>query len=101
MQKTLTNYNSNSYIHPKLLKLKEILLDHFKTMERKGCDTRVIIFTQFRSSVQEIYNYLSNIDYVKPTPFVGQSRKVKNKSTISMTDGISSILSLYGRRWRR
>ncbi|XP_020679622.1 DEAD-box ATP-dependent RNA helicase FANCM isoform X3 [Dendrobium catenatum] len=57
---------------PKMVKLLEILVDHFKT--KNPNDSRVIIFSNFRGSVRDIMNYLSNIeDMIKATEFIGQS----------------------------
>ncbi|XP_020253800.1 uncharacterized protein LOC109830850, partial [Asparagus officinalis] len=57
---------------PKLVKLREILTDHFKTKDPKN--SRVIIFSNFRGSVRDIMDSLSTIrDLVKATEFIGQS----------------------------
>ncbi|KAL9858727.1 DEAD-box ATP-dependent RNA helicase FANCM [Arabidopsis thaliana] len=57
---------------PKLSKMLEILVDHFKVKDPKT--SRVIIFSNFRGSVRDIMNALSNIgDMVKATEFIGQS----------------------------
>ncbi|KAF5184407.1 Atp-dependent dna helicase mph1 [Thalictrum thalictroides] len=58
--------------NPKLLKLIEILIAHFKTNDPKN--SRVIIFSNFRESVRDIMNSLSSIgEYVKAAEFIGQS----------------------------
>jgi len=57
--------------HPKLSKLSEIVQKHF---EVKGEETRVMIFSQFRDSVEEIVEYLKkNGQLIKPAGFVGQA----------------------------
>ncbi|CAH8254507.1 unnamed protein product [Arabidopsis lyrata] len=57
---------------PKLSKMLEILVDHFKVKDPRT--SRVIIFSNFRGSVRDIMNALSNIgDVVKATEFIGQS----------------------------
>ncbi|GAV57775.1 Helicase_C domain-containing protein/ResIII domain-containing protein [Cephalotus follicularis] len=57
---------------PKLTKLLEVLVDHFKTKDPRN--SRVIIFSNFRGSVRDIMNALANIgDLVKATEFIGQS----------------------------
>ncbi|GAB2271922.1 hypothetical protein Dimus_006750 [Dionaea muscipula] len=57
---------------PKLSKMLEVLVDHFKTNDPQS--SRVIIFTNFRGSVRDIMDSLANIkDSVKATQFVGQS----------------------------
>ncbi|PIA47286.1 hypothetical protein AQUCO_01400156v1 [Aquilegia coerulea] len=58
--------------NPKLLKMIEILIDHFKTNDPKN--SRVIIFSNFRGSVRDIMNSLSSIgESVKAAEFIGQS----------------------------
>ncbi|KAJ0976925.1 hypothetical protein J5N97_012399 [Dioscorea zingiberensis] len=68
MQKSLSHGAPN----PKLVKMTEILLDHFRMKDPK--ESRVIIFSNFRGSVKDIMDSLSNIgDLVKATEFIGQS----------------------------
>ena len=63
------------FVHPKLEKLKEYLLDHFRRNNAAGRDTRVIVFAEYRSSVQEILNYLRGAELIHATAFVGQQKK--------------------------
>ncbi|XP_068662266.1 DEAD-box ATP-dependent RNA helicase FANCM isoform X3 [Aristolochia californica] len=68
MQQSLSHGAPN----PKLLKMIDVLLDHFKTNDPK--DSRVIIFSNFRGSVKDIMDSLANIgELVKATQFIGQS----------------------------
>ncbi|NWH44042.1 FANCM protein, partial [Fregata magnificens] len=84
------------YSHPKLRKLEEIVIEHF-TSWKKGCsdqvttestsveavDTRVMIFSSFRDSVQEIAEMLSRLSpVVRVMTFVGHST---GKSTKGFT----------------
>ncbi|NXM32262.1 FANCM protein, partial [Oxyruncus cristatus] len=81
------------YSHPKLRKLEEIVVEHFKSW-KKGCsdeersggpsgDTRVMIFSSFRDSVQEIAEMLSRLSpAVRAMTFVGHST---GKSTKGFT----------------
>ncbi|XP_042655234.1 Fanconi anemia group M protein isoform X2 [Tyto alba] len=84
------------YSHPKLRKLEEIVTEHFKSW-KKGCsdqvmtestpvdatDTRVMIFSSFRDSVQEIAEMLSRLSpVVRVMTFVGHST---GKSTKGFT----------------
>ncbi|KAJ6249582.1 fanconi anemia group m protein [Anaeramoeba flamelloides] len=55
--------------HPKIIKLKEILEDHFQ----RNQDTRVMIFSSYRSSVIDITRALQDIPSLKVMPFVGQA----------------------------
>ncbi|CAM9841979.1 unnamed protein product, partial [Discosporangium mesarthrocarpum] len=60
--------------HPKLLKLKEVLREHFSRHEAGGSSTRAIVFTQLRDSVQEITDFLSGEELLRVKPFIGQGR---------------------------
>ncbi len=64
--------------HPKLLKLRECVVEHFQTFERtktKSTDqTRVIIFSEKRDSVKEITELLEQDQpLVKPMSFIGHT----------------------------
>ncbi|XP_010130565.1 PREDICTED: Fanconi anemia group M protein, partial [Buceros rhinoceros silvestris] len=70
------------YSHPKLRKLEEIVVEHFKswkkgyavTSDSAPMDTRVMIFSSFRDSVQEIAEMLSRLQpVVRVMTFVGHS----------------------------
>ncbi|XP_021801166.1 DEAD-box ATP-dependent RNA helicase FANCM isoform X4 [Prunus avium] len=68
MQQTL----SHGAPSPKLSKMLEVLLDHFKTNDPQK--SRVIIFSNFRGSVRDIMDALANIgNFVRATEFIGQS----------------------------
>ncbi|EEC09559.1 conserved hypothetical protein [Ixodes scapularis] len=61
--------------HPKLIKLEEIVLDHFKNFG-KSAETRVMIFSQYRDSVKEISSYLNrHRPLIKAMNFMGQNQK--------------------------
>jgi len=75
--------------HPKITKLEEIVVNHFrKSMEncqdlvissQTPLNTRVMIFSQFRDSVQEITAVLSRHEpLVKCMSFIGQGSKEGN-----------------------
>ncbi|CAL1527140.1 unnamed protein product, partial [Lymnaea stagnalis] len=60
--------------HPKMQRLEEIVVEHFSSFEKKGLETRVMIFSQYRDSVQEIASILQqHHPLVKVMPFIGQS----------------------------
>ncbi|XP_053374788.1 Fanconi anemia group M protein-like [Mercenaria mercenaria] len=68
--------------HPKMVKLQEIVLDHFNTHSDAG--TRVMIFSQYRDSVQEITDMLHvHQPVVKVMSFIGQA--TAGKSTKGFT----------------
>ncbi|XP_074439705.1 Fanconi anemia group M protein isoform X1 [Larus michahellis] len=84
------------YSHPKLRKLEEIVIGHFKSWKKGSSDqvttestsvdtvdTRVMIFSSFRDSVQEIADMLSRLSpVVRVMTFVGHST---GKSTKGFT----------------
>uniref|UniRef100_A0A0X3NYD3 Fanconi anemia group M protein n=2 Tax=Schistocephalus solidus TaxID=70667 RepID=A0A0X3NYD3_SCHSO len=61
--------------HPKLYKLREILINHFTDAgSATKLTTRAIVFTQFRESVLEIMHMLKqHAPLLRPALFVGQS----------------------------
>ncbi|NXN80232.1 FANCM protein, partial [Bombycilla garrulus] len=72
------------YSHPKLKKLEEIVIEHFKSWkqgssgegksESSAGDTRVMIFSSFRDSVQEIAEMLARLrPAVRAMTFVGHA----------------------------
>uniref|UniRef100_F7B274 RNA helicase n=1 Tax=Equus caballus TaxID=9796 RepID=F7B274_HORSE len=68
------------YSHPKLKKLEEVVVDHFKSWNaqnasEKKCDkTRVMIFSSFRDSVQEIAEMLlQHQPMIRVMTFVGHA----------------------------
>ncbi|XP_061468630.1 Fanconi anemia group M protein isoform X2 [Rhineura floridana] len=80
------------YSHPKLKKLEDVVVEHFRTWKERGdpntsegkpADTRVMIFSSFRDSVQEIAEMLSqHYPVVRVMTFVGHST---GKSTKGFT----------------
>ncbi|KAG8517748.1 Fanconi anemia group M protein [Galemys pyrenaicus] len=68
------------YSHPKLKKLEEVVVEHFKSWnaqhnsEKKCDETRVMIFSSFRDSVQEIAEMLvQHQPVIKVMTFVGHA----------------------------
>lgn len=63
--------------HPKLLKLRDVLIEHFsgateRSLSQRG--TRAIVFTQYRDSVSDIMHMLKAYSpTLRPAVFVGQS----------------------------
>ncbi|XP_030489339.1 DEAD-box ATP-dependent RNA helicase FANCM [Cannabis sativa] len=63
---------------PKLSKMLEVLLDHFKKNDPER--SRVIIFSNFRGSVRDIMDALAKLgNIVKATQFIGQSSGKSSK----------------------
>lgn len=66
--------------HPKLVKLREVLHEHFQRHSAGGSSTRAIVFTQYRSSVAEIVELLKPLaPLLKVQQFVGQGTSGKMK----------------------
>ncbi|XP_047395894.1 Fanconi anemia group M protein [Sciurus carolinensis] len=68
------------YSHPKLKKLEEVVVDHFRSWnaqnisEKKCGETRVMIFSSFRDSVQEIAEmFLQHQPIIRVMTFVGHA----------------------------
>ncbi|XP_074601091.1 FA complementation group M [Brevipalpus obovatus] len=76
------------YGHPKIEKLIEVVLDHFKHAPDE--DSKVIIFAQYHLSVEEIAGALDrHRPLVKPMKFVGQA-KMKQKDQMEIVKMFSS-----------
>ncbi len=90
-------YLSKKMEHPKLEKLKEIVESYLK--RDKG--SKIIIFCQYRDSIDRIIGELKKIENAKPVRFVGQatrndSRGMKQKEQLEIInkfrEGIYNIL---------
>ncbi|RDX61299.1 DEAD-box ATP-dependent RNA helicase FANCM, partial [Mucuna pruriens] len=72
MQQSLSHGASS----PKLSKMLEVLLEHFKTNDPQN--SRVIIFSNYRESVRDIMDALGDIgEFIRATEFIGQSSDTK------------------------
>ncbi|TYZ60200.1 hypothetical protein PybrP1_003522 [[Pythium] brassicae (nom. inval.)] len=73
---------SKSSSHPKLLKLRDVLHEHFTRHATGSSSTRAIVFTQYRSSVTEIVALLAPLaPLLKVQAFVGQGASGKAKES--------------------
>lgn len=75
-QKAHCNGQPYVYSHPKIKKLEEVVLSHFQDFiqNHEGDTTRVMVFCQYRDSVQEITELLQkHRPLVRPMQFVGHS----------------------------
>ena len=63
------------YGHPKLSRLEKVILNHFKQFPAEGgCQTRVMVFSQYRDSVKEIADMLSrHAPVVRVMSFMGHA----------------------------
>jgi hypothetical protein len=72
--------------HPKLTRLKEIVLEHFQKAEKEGRPTRVMIFSQYRDSVNEIVALLEEYaPLIKAMSFVGHGNSSGGVKTKGFT----------------
>ncbi|CAH0474759.1 unnamed protein product [Peronospora belbahrii] len=76
----VTASSSNTASHPKLVKLREVLLEHFQRHAAGKSSTRAIVFTQYRASVSEIVALLRPLaPLLNAQPFIGQGASGKAK----------------------
>ena len=67
----LSDLVSKNILHPKLDKLKELTQNEIN----KNKNLKIIIFSQYRESVNTIVKQLSSSELLRPILFVGQSKK--------------------------
>jgi len=85
----------NTVGHPKLERTMTIIMDHLLKMDDQGQDTRIIIFSKFRSSSAEIVKQLKRHEpMVRPTLFIGQSSNAKGTAGMKQKEQIEVSLSL-------
>ena len=81
------------YSHPKLQKLEEVVVQHFRRCEAAAraagsiAESRVMIFSQYRDSVREIADLLSrHAPLVRVMSFVGQASASKGTKGLSQKE---------------
>ena len=73
--------NPNTVGHPKLERAASMVIEHFVKMDDEKQDTRVIVFSQYRSSAAELVKQLRRQEpIIKPSIFVGQSTDTRGAS---------------------
>ena len=78
-QSKSTSPNKDDFVvgHPKLAKLRDLIVQHFRTKEEQRIQSRAMIFSETRDSVSEINACLRNYrPLIRPMEFVGQAGKV-------------------------
>lgn len=84
--------NLNNLTHPKLSKLSEIITSQLSI----NPDSRVIIFANFRDTVDELFKFLSSIKNARPSKLIGQKLGLSQKQQIEVIkqfeSGINNIL---------
>lgn len=92
---TLSQEHASIRNNPKLIKLSELLKEHFLRSQACGKSSRVIVFAQFRDSVNEIVLLLRTMEpAIRPHQFVGQGKPPKgsSKSFTSKSGGSNNRL---------
>lgn len=93
--KSIPKPNSSFTSHPKLKKLEDVVVKHFEAAKENlgeassqtPLNTRIMIFSQYRDSVQEITAVLSKFQpLVKVMSFVGQNGSGKAKKGLSQKE---------------
>ncbi|KAG7386860.1 hypothetical protein PHYPSEUDO_015170 [Phytophthora pseudosyringae] len=80
---------NNVASHPKLVKLREVLLEHFQRHAAAESSTRAIVFTQYRASVSEIVALLRPLaPLLNVQPFIGQGATGKAKENKGQTQKV-------------
>ncbi|MBS3155135.1 hypothetical protein J4404_01410, partial [Candidatus Woesearchaeota archaeon] len=78
--------------HPKMHKLKEIILDELQ----KNNNSKIIVFANYRNTIDEIYNELKGYELVKPIIIIGQKEGLSQKEQIerikSYEEGIYNVM---------
>ncbi|KAG0529043.1 hypothetical protein BDA96_05G064400 [Sorghum bicolor] len=79
-QKMKLSSSQGTGMTPKVEELKRLMLEHFST-DSNSTSSKIIIFSHYRESVNEIYCSLQNIDdkLIKPVKFIGQSSAGNNQ----------------------
>ncbi|KAL2735247.1 Fanconi anemia group M protein isoform X3 [Vespula squamosa] len=73
--------------HNKFLKLRELLLQHFKMASKTGNDTRAIVFVEYRDIVSEVYILLLQArPLIRPQMFVGQAEQKQKRQVKAIED---------------
>ena len=69
--------------HPKLAKLRDLIVQHFRVKEEQNTTTRVMIFSETRDSVMEINACLHNYrPLIRSMEFVGQGHRTGKKGRL-------------------
>jgi Fanconi anemia group M protein len=69
------NIQAKGIVHPKLEKLKEILTSQLQ----ESIESRMLVFSHFRDSVNNIVRYFEGDEFIKAHKFVGQAHRSSDK----------------------
>ncbi|KAK4304795.1 hypothetical protein Pmani_023272 [Petrolisthes manimaculis] len=80
--------------HPKMEKLLDVVTKHHQEFADRGATTRIIIFSQYRDSVEEITGMLTHHHpLVKAMSFMGQSKGARSGRGFSQKEQLQVINS--------
>ena len=99
LEKEIITGESVDNENPKLVKLKEVLVEHFTAFSGKS--SRAIVFSQWRDSVEEIVSFLNSMNpevKIKAAKFVGQSSGSIVADSDNDDDDDDSIKNRKGRK---
>lgn len=78
--------------HPKMEKLSSLILEQLK----QNPNSRIIVFANFRFTVDEIINYLSKFKEIKPVKLIGQKEGLSQKQQVEVIknfeEGIYNVM---------
>ncbi|MHA1914975.1 MAG: DEAD/DEAH box helicase [Promethearchaeota archaeon] len=72
---------SKGVVHPKIEKLKELLNSQFQEND----ESRALVFSHFRDSVNNIVRYFKDDDLIRAHKFIGQAHKGSDKGLTQKT----------------
>jgi len=84
---TTESEQKNDLLHPKLVKLHDIIIDEFENYP----DSHILIFAEFRDTITLINNLLKKIPTVYPVRFVGQKTKSDKDKGMSQKNQIKIL----------
>lgn len=87
LEELVTSFRGSDFIHPKLSKLSLLISEFFEDEENVKNSSKVLIFTENRSSAADIASELNKIAAVKANVFMGQSGGSRRQR---MSDSVSS-----------
>ncbi|HLD59026.1 MAG TPA: DEAD/DEAH box helicase [archaeon] len=87
--KTAEELHKKNFNHPKVEKLKEILLEQFSLHP----ESKVIVFNHYRDSIKELTGFLNQFPGIKAEKFIGQAKK-KDEKGMSQKEQAETIEKL-------
>lgn len=86
INKAIELIDKTNLIHPKLEKLSSIVLEQLKENQ----NSNIIVFANYRFTVNEIKNYLSKFKEIKPVKLIGQKEGLSQKQQVEVIKNFES-----------